>query len=156
MFFETYGAGRLVELAEKRGWLVVAPRQGLFGLGMDVSQILQVLSNHFEIDRDRVFLIGHSMGAGQVVSQCERHGDLIAKAVAIGGGRTPRDVEHLKHPQWLVSAGERDFGRRVGAGLARRLHELGATVDYIEVADVEHMVIVQASLDRVFRFYDGK
>jgi surfactin synthase thioesterase subunit len=155
MFFETYGAGRLVSLAEERGWLVVSPRQGLFGLRMDVSQILQVLSDHFEIDRERVFLVGHSMGAGQVVSQCERHGELVAKAVAIGGGRTPRNRESLKHPQWLVSAGERDFGRRGAASLARGLRELGVTVDYVEVPDVEHMVIVQASLDAVFRFLEG-
>jgi hypothetical protein len=65
MFFETYGAGRLVDLAEERGWLVVSPRQGLFGLRMDVSQIVQVLSEHFEIDREHVFLLGHSMGQGR-------------------------------------------------------------------------------------------
>jgi predicted esterase len=155
MFFETYGAGRLVELAEERGWLVVSPRQGLFGLPMDVSQILQVLSEHFEIDRERVFLLGHSMGAGQVVSQCERHGELVAKAVAIGGGRTPRNRESVKHPKWLVSAGEHDFGRRGAARLAQGLGELGAKVKYSKVPDVEHMVIVQASLDEVFRFLEG-
>lgn len=154
MFFETYGSGRLVDLAEERGWLVVAPRQGLFGFRMDTSQILQILSQHFEIDRERVFLIGHSMGAGQVVSQCERHGELVAKAVAIGGGRTARNRESLKHPEWLVTAGERDFGRRGAAALARGLRDLGAEVNYMVVPDVEHMVIVQASLDEIFRFLD--
>lgn len=155
MFFETYGAGRLVDLAEERGWLVVSPRQALFGLRLNVSEILQVLSEHFEIDRERVYLVGHSMGAGQVVSQCERHGEMVAKAVAIGGGRAPRKIEPLKQSDWLVVAGERDFGRRGATALARRLREADATVTYREFADVEHMVIVQAALDAVFRFLDG-
>lgn len=156
MFFETYGAGRLVRLAEQRGWLAVALRQGLFGLGMNVSQILDVLSDHFEIDRDKVFLVGHSMGAAQVVSQCERHGELVTKAVAIGGGRTPRKLSAVKHPEWLVAAGQRDFGRRGAATLVRGLRSAGVKVTYMEVPNVEHMVIVQASLDKVFRFLDGQ
>ncbi len=48
MFFETYGAGRLVELAAARGWIVVAPRQSLMGgIGLTAEQQLEVLSAHF-------------------------------------------------------------------------------------------------------------
>lgn len=154
MFFETYGAGRIVSLCEQRGWLLVSPQQGLLGLPMNVDEILKVLSEHFAIDRDRVFLVGHSMGAAQVVSQCEQHGESISKAVAIGGGRVPRDAKALVHPEWYVTAGERDFGRRGAATLARGLQQAGASVKYVEVPNVEHMVIVQASLDEIFRFLD--
>ena len=43
---------------------------------------------------------------------------------------------------------------RIVEVLAERLGAAGATVDYREYPDVEHMVIVQAALDDVFRFLD--
>ena len=41
------------------------------------------------------------------------------------------------------------------AALAKRLEASGALVEYRDYADVEHMVIVQAALDDVFRFLDA-
>ncbi|MCU0962388.1 MAG: alpha/beta fold hydrolase [Pirellulaceae bacterium] len=154
MFFETYGAGRLVELAAERGWLVVAPRQSLFGLSMDCDEILAVLAEHFPVDHARVFLVGHSMGAAQVVQQVSRHADKIAAAVALGGGRAPADPQPLARIPWFVAAGERDFGRRGAEALARSLADAGAGVRWRVVPHVEHLVMVQAALDDVFAFLD--
>lgn len=55
----------------ERGSLVVAPRQGLFGRALDVEEMLELFGDSFEIDTSRVFLVGHSMGAGQVAKQVE-------------------------------------------------------------------------------------
>ena len=155
MFFETYGAGRLVTLGAQRGWLVVAPRQGLFGSPMGCPQLLDILADHFPIDRQRVFLVGHSMGAAQVMSQVSRHPTAMAAAVAIGGGRAVSDATQLKQVPWFVAAGERDFGRRGAQGLVRSLESVGAKVQWLEVPRVEHLVIVQAALDDVFKFLDA-
>jgi acetyl esterase/lipase len=54
----------------------------------------------------------------------------------------------------MVGAGAADFGRPGAAAFAKRLEAAGAAVDYREYPDVEHMVIVQAALDDVFRFLD--
>ncbi len=155
MFFETYGAGRLVTLGAQRGWLVVAPRQGLFGSPMDCPELLDLLADHFPIDRQRVFLVGHSMGAAQVMSQVSRHPTAMAAAVALGGGRAVSDATQLKQVPWFVAAGERDFGRRGAQGLVRSLESVGAKVQWLEVPRVEHLVIVQAALDDVFKFLDA-
>jgi len=154
MFFDTCGAGRAAALGIERGWLVVAPRQGLFGLALDVEEMLELLGDSFEIDTSRVFLVGHSMGAGQVAKQVGLHPETVAAAVALGGGAAAPTGEKAQRVPWLVAAGAADFGRPGAAALAKRLEAAGATVDFREYPDVEHMVIVQAALDDVFRFLD--
>jgi len=154
MFFDTCGAGHAAALGIERGWLVVAPRQGLFGLALDVEEMLELLGDSFEIDTSRVFLVGHSMGAGQVAKQVGLHPETVAAAVALGGGAAAPGGEKAQRVPWLVAAGTADFGRPGAAALAKRLEAAGATVDFREYPDVEHMVIVQAALDDVFRFLD--
>ncbi len=155
MFFDTCGAGRAATLGLERGWLVVAPRQGLFGLALDVEGMLDILGDSFDIDRSRVFLVGHSMGAGQVAKQVGLHPEAVAAAVALGGGAAAPAGERAKQVSWFVAAGAADFGRPGAAALAKRLEAAGTTVDFREYPDVEHMVIVQAALDDVFRFLDS-
>ena len=154
MFFDTCGAGRAAALGIERGWLVVAPRQGLFGLALDVEEMLELLGDSFEIDTSRVFLVGHSMGAGQVAKQVGLHPETVAAAVALGGGAAAPEGEKAQRVPGLVAAGAADFGRPGAAALAKRLEAGGAAVDFREYPDVEHMVIVQAALDDVFRFLD--
>ncbi len=55
MFFETYGAGRLVELASQRGWLVVTPQQPLLGLALNYREMIDALSHFYPVDRGKCF-----------------------------------------------------------------------------------------------------
>ncbi|MBU6277534.1 MAG: hypothetical protein KGQ61_12930 [Planctomycetes bacterium] len=155
MFFETCGAGRAARLGLERGWLVVAPRQGIFGLGLDVDGMLEALAVHFPIDRTRVFLVGHSMGAVQTSRQVAKHPGLVAAAVGLGGGGTVSKDAAARRVPWFIAAGEHDFGKRGAEALAKQLTAAGSMVTYREIPDVEHMVIVQAALDEVFSFLDG-
>ncbi|MFM8283801.1 MAG: hypothetical protein ACKOCW_09620 [Planctomycetaceae bacterium] len=155
MFFETCGAGRAARLGIDRGWLVVAPRQGIFGLGLDVDGMLEAIAVHFPIDRTRVFLVGHSMGAVQTSRQVAKHPGLVAAAVGLGGGGTVSKEEAARRVPWFIAAGEHDFGKRGAEALAKQLAAAGSTVTYREIPAVEHMVIVQAALDEVFSFLDG-
>ncbi len=155
MFFETYGAGRLVELATQRGWMVVAPRQGLLGLNLDAHQMVDVLAQYYNVDQDKIFFIGHSMGAAQVMQQVTRDPELPAAAVAIGGGGRMANAKQVAEVPWLVAAGEFDFGRSGAKSLADSLTQFSAKARYVEYANVEHMVIVQACLDEVFAFLDS-
>ncbi len=156
MFFETYGAGRVVEEGLQRGWLVVAPRQGLFGLSLDVKAMLDVLDGLFEIDRTQVFLLGHSMGAGQVIRQTSLHPQLPLAAVALGGGGRARQPEALRDISWFIGAGEQDFGRSGAQQLHKSLTAAQVPSIYRDYPDVEHMVIVQAAIDDVFQFLDAQ
>lgn len=155
MFFETYGAGRAVDLGVQRGWLVVAPRQGLgSGPGLDCAAMLTALEAQFPIDRSNVMLIGHSMGAGQVIRQASQQPELFKAAAALGGGSGVRNADRLGTIAWFSGAGALDFGKSGAAALARSLKSASIPVTYKEYADVEHMIIVQAALDDVFAFLD--
>ena len=164
MFFETYGAGRTVSMGLERGWLVVAPRQGFVagvgGLAFDTPEILDELEAFFPIDRDRVFVVGHSMGAGQTIRQLSLYPHVAIAAAAIGGGspiHQPRNPNEAKEVAWFVSAGELDFGRRGAEGLKNSLQRAEIRPENLNFKiypGIEHMVIVQASLDDMFEFFD--
>lgn len=155
MFFETYGAGQAVKMGLERGWLVVAPRQGLMGMTLNCNEMLNALEAFFEIDRGQVFLLGHSMGAAQVINQVSLNPDLPRAAAAIGGGRPPHDAKKIASVPWFVSAGELDFGRGGAKGFHQSLVKAGAAnTTYLEIPGIEHMVIVQAALPQAFEFFD--
>lgn len=154
MFFQTYGAGRLIELAKERQWIVVSPRQTMTGLGLDIAEMIQALSEHLPIDKDRVMLVGHSMGAAQAMSQVSKHPESVRMVAALGGGGGVKDTEAIRKVPFLVGAGDRDFGKPRAKSLAQELKRVGCSVEYREYTDVEHMVIVQAALDDVFGFFD--
>lgn len=154
MFFETYGAGRVIGEGVRRGWLVVAPRQSLFGLSLDIAAMLDALEQNFDIDRAQVMLLGHSMGAGQVLRQAGLHPDLPFAAVALGGGSRMANAERVQSIHWFVGAGDQDFGRSGAMQLHKSLEAAGVRSEYHDYRDVEHMVIVQAAIDDVFRFLD--
>ncbi len=155
MFFETYGAGRSIALADERDWIIVSPDQGLLSqLSLDCQQMLDLIEKHFPVDRKKVFFVGHSMGAAQVVTQVNKNPELAAAAVALGGGRRPRDSKRLTHVPWFIAAGEFDFGKRGAKALSGSIQASQGTVNYQEYKDVEHLVIVQAALEDVFAFLD--
>lgn len=154
MFFETYGAGRAVKLGIERGWLVVAPRQGFFGLGMDCEAMLAALEEIFPIDRKRVAMVGHSMGAAQVIRQAGVKPELFRAAVALGGGNAISKPERVKSIAWFVAAGEQDFGRAGAAALAKSLQRAEVRLKNKTYPEVEHLMIVQAALDELFAFLD--
>ncbi len=156
MFFETYGAGRVIREAEKRGWLVVSPGQGMFGLSLGISDMLDVLEPFAKLDRSRIMVLGHSMGAAQVMTQVQKHPSLPIAAVALGGGSrmAVRDPSQAPKAHWFVAAGEQDFGRSGARQLHRSLTDAGLQSQYRDYPDVEHLVIVQAAIDDSFKFLD--
>jgi predicted esterase len=154
MFFETYGAGAAVRGGIERGWLVVAPRQGMLGMELDCEGMLNALAALLPIDRGRVALLGHSMGAGQVARQVARRPELFRAAVALGGGGSVGRGPQPTGPAWRVAAGEFDFGKGGAARLAEDLRQAGAEVAYHEIPAVEHLVVVQAALPAAFQFLE--
>ena len=154
MFFQTYGAGRLVELGKARRWIVVSPRQTLTGLNLDLPEMVQALSEHLPVDSSRVMVVGHSMGAAQAMAQVSKHPESVTMLAALGGGGNVRDSEAIRKVPFYVAAGERDFGKPRAKSLRMQLERIGCPVEYREYPAVEHMVIVQAALDDVFAFFD--
>jgi predicted esterase len=155
LFFEGYGAGRIVAECRARGWLLVAPRSGL-GLGgaPPAPAILDQLAKHYSLDRKHVFVVGHSMGASQAVELVQKHPGYFAAVAALGGGGAVRDPKAFADVPVFVGVGEKDaLARDRTRGLNKAL--AGAKkLTFKEYPHVEHMVIVREALPDVFAVFD--
>ncbi|MCA8965518.1 MAG: dienelactone hydrolase family protein, partial [Planctomycetes bacterium] len=152
LFFDGYGDGEVVRQAAQRGWLVAAPRVG-FGQ-LDCAALADALADRFPIDRSRVLLVGHSMGAMQVIGNAMRTPASWAAVAALGGGGQVRASDALKKLPLFVGVGSRDFALGQARALDRSLRAAGATSTLREYAGVEHLAIVQLALDDVFGFFE--
>lgn len=90
MFFDAYGAGKIVELCRQRGWILVAPRLSFFGLGMSADHLIAEIGRLYPIDGRQFFVVGHSMGAARRLSQALHE----AGAAGVRWSEYP-DTEHL-------------------------------------------------------------
>ncbi|MBM3988175.1 MAG: hypothetical protein FJ294_09495 [Planctomycetes bacterium] len=154
MFFDAYGDGRIVELCRERGWMLVAPRVGF--MGTPVSAVVTALVERFPIDREQVFLIGHSMGAGVGQQLVAKDPTAFRAFAALGGGSGLTDASGLASEPIFVGAGERDFGRRGAEALHKSLVGGGSGVARLKIYPAcEHLMIVIDALPDVFEWWDG-
>ncbi|MCA8961788.1 MAG: alpha/beta fold hydrolase [Planctomycetes bacterium] len=154
LFFEGYGGGRVVELAQARDWIVVAPRVAILG-GVSLDELAESVIQQFPVDPTRVYLIGHSMGAMKSVEAACRHPERFRAVAAIGGGGRVRPSEALRSLPFFVAAGEADFGLPMARVLDGALRRAGVTTRLRVFDDCEHMLVVGESLPSVFEFFDG-
>ncbi len=151
LFFEGYGAGHIVKECEKRGWLLVAPRSSLsFGSGPPVKDVIEQLAERYPLDRAKIFLIGHSMGAAQTVALCQDHPGLFAAAAALGGGGRVKDAKPFGKLPFLIGVGEKDFALSGARALAKALPDARMK----EYPNLEHLLIVREALPDVFAMWD--
>lgn len=155
MFFDAYGNGKIVELCRKRGWLLVAPRLSLFGLGIPVDSIVAEIGRLYVVDKRRIFVVGHSMGAMQAINIAQQAREPFAAVAALSGGGRIGKPGTWKETAFLVIAGDQDFGLAGSRRLNQALRAAGvADVRLKEYKDAEHLGVVQAALPEVFGFFD--
>jgi predicted esterase len=162
LFFDAYGYGLIARLAQDRGWMVVAPRAGwLFDAAPPVPAIVDELAKLYPVNKQRIYVVGHSMGAMHAVTLAQE-GDpragtpgRYAAIAALGGGGAVTKPEAFKDLPVFIGCGSEDF-LLVGAnGLEKSLEKSGARrVTYKEYPGVEHMLVVQESLPEVFKFFE--
>jgi hypothetical protein len=150
MMFDGYGNGLVARLCAQRGWLLAAPREAV-----PTPALIDEIARLYPVDRRRVFVVGHSLGAASAVSAAQSYPDCFAAVAALGGGRSIKGSDALKKAAFFVGCGTEDFA----LGGARSLHASlkkaeVAKVKYHEYPDLEHLVIVQLALRDVFAFFE--
>lgn len=154
MFFEAYGAGEALRQAQTRGVVLAAPDD------VDTAaEVVDDLRTLLPIDPDRVYGVGHSMGAGALLRAAVRQPDLFAALAPIAGGWMS-----VTSPTWsvltatpvLAVTAEQDFGRAITERTARAAKAAGVPVDLRVLADLDHLLVVGEALPGIFAFFDGK
>lgn len=159
-FFDGYGDGIAAKLCKERGWIMVATRAaGPFGVGgaPRVIGVLDELQKRYPIDPKRIYLVGHSMGAGHVLTIAQQTPNRFAGAAALGGGGFVRQPESFKNLPLFVGCGKEDFAFAGARSLVVALKKTeGVKVTFREYDDIEHLLIVREAMPDVFRFWEGK
>ncbi len=152
LFFDGYGDGLAVRLAAARGWPFCAPRT-LTAAG--VGPLLDALATRLRFDPERIYVIGHSMGAGTAIGTVAKFPGRLRAVAALGGGGRVGDDDAARASRFLVLPGEFDFALGGARRLADELDDAGADCRYRVVPGVEHMLVVQEALPEVFAWLDG-
>jgi len=156
MFFDAYGAGKIVRLCEERGWLLLAPRLSpLTGTGLDLPGLIAAVDVLHPVDRRQVFVVGHSMGAMQGLNLTARSPEVVRRLAILGGGQRVRQVGDFTQIPLFAGAGAEDFGRGGVQQVARQFRQAGLTLEERDYPQIEHLGIVQIALEDVFRFFEA-
>lgn len=155
LFVEGYGNGRIVYECSKRNWILISPRAPGFTAVAPVLQMVDQLAERFPIDKSKIFLVGHSMGAAQAIELCQRDPGKFAGVAALGGGGRVRNTKAFTDLPTFIGVGTKDFALSGSRSLKKTLADGGAKqLTYREYPDFEHLVIVREALPDVFAMFD--
>jgi predicted peptidase len=178
-----HGAGRqydwvmgyegFLDRAERDGYIVVTPlgytRNGGYGARgddpdddlseKDVMNVLAMVRDEFNIDDNRIYLWGHSMGGTGTYYIASQYPDIWAGLGAAAGGTiTSRyvDEDAIRHIPFLVLHGSGDGTVPVDRSRqsVARMKELGMQHLYVEIEGGDHSRFINSSEEVVGMLFD--
>ncbi len=157
---QVMGFQRLKELAERYGYLVVCPYSS--GVGdLHRRYVLQVLADtqgHYQVDPERIFLLGFSRGGAGVWSLGANHPELWAGLAPISPatGADPEPLERMRDLPIIVVMGDQDKAVSLTSVRCwvRRMDELDMVHQFVEIPGMEHNLSKVNFLPLVFEFFE--
>ena len=177
-FFDNYDK-RLPPLAEQHGYIVAAPLgyrvDGSYGWGLgaapsdsttrrtqdlseqDVMHVLQRVRRLYKIDENRIYLMGHSMGAIGTWKIAPKYPDIWAAIAPISGFGAADTLDRIRAVPEIVVHGDADPTVNVAGSrtMVAKLKELGVNVKYIEVPGGLHSDVVAPNLAAIIEFFNA-
>jgi len=163
-YFESYAKGAFKVEAERRGYIVACPK-GRKPASMyvgdaekDVMDVVAEVKRDYNIDPDRIYLTGHSMGGFGTWSVAIDHPDVFAALAPISGGvMNPQSMSKIAHVPQLVVHGDND--KTVSVERSRVMvaegKKLGVEMKYIEVPGGSHVEVVVPTFKDVYDWFDS-
>jgi poly(3-hydroxybutyrate) depolymerase len=158
--FDSYGK-ELPADADKAGFILVGPK----GRGpasmyrgtaeQDVLDVMAEVERDYKVDKNRVYLMGHSMGGYGTWSIAIDHPDLFAALGPISGGGDANGMVKLRSVPQYVTHGNDD--RTVNVNSSRTMVEAGkkagAPITYVEVEGGSHGSVAQPAFAPMMEFF---
>lgn len=115
-----------VERADKEGYLVASLRgrgdHFYTGAGdLDVMEVLRDVKRHYNVDPDRVYLMGHSMGGYGTNNVATHHPDQFAAVAPVEGTSSQDLSDNLTNVPWFEISADQDLD--AGGADAMALYE---------------------------------
>ena len=162
-YFQAYAQGAFKVEAEKHGYLVACPKgrkpasMYIGDAEKDVMDVIAEMRRDYNIDPDRIYLTGHSMGGYGTWSVAMNHPEVFAAIAPVSGGaNNPAAMSKIAHLPQLVVHGDTDptvpvERSRVMVAAGKKL---GAEIKYIEVPGGDHGSVVAPTFKDVFEWFD--
>jgi hypothetical protein len=153
-FFEAHGAGEIVRQCGVRRWLLASPD--------DPEKALEVLDDVrtlLPVDERRIYVVAHGRGVGALWKAHVERPELFTAVAAISAGTAAPAREDFVRtaglPLLWVQGGQ-DPERAGSTAVAKVLLGNGALLEWLDLPDLDPLLVVGASLPRVFRWFDPR
>ena len=122
----------------------------------DTMNVLEMALKEFNVDENRIYLMGHSMGGGGALHLGEKYSTIWAGVAGVAPaamGFEWSSDQKLKNIPLLIIVGENDMLVKGSEQLADQLKGLGFKVEYKSLPGLDHGEIIGGSMPDVFRFF---
>jgi predicted esterase len=176
-FFQ--GAGRQMPIvAGERGFIVVAPLGYRVDAGYgrssptsskdpalvrrrelseaDVLHVIDLVQKAYRVEEDRIYLLGHSMGAAGAWHLGAKYPDRWAALACFAGRGDPATIEQMRHIAQFVVHGDADPVVAVAGSRAmvEEMKRLGVVHKYIEARGGDHVSVFDQYVAEAFAFFE--
>jgi predicted esterase len=123
----------------------------------DTMNVLEMALREFNVDENRIYLMGHSMGGGGALHLGEKYADIWAAVAGVAPaamGFTWSGDQKLSDVPLLIIVGEEDSLIQGSGQLAGQLKDLNFKVEYKSLPGLDHGGIIGGSMPDVFSFFN--
>ena len=120
----------------------------------DTMYVLEMVRKEFNIDDNRIYLMGHSMGGAGALYLGEKYAPLWAAVAGLAGFGSPDPKGKMKNTPLYLTAGSNDSLGRGGSAIAERLKAEGMDCEWKEVPGLDHGGIIGGAMPDVFKFFN--
>ena len=123
----------------------------------DAMNVLEMALKEFNVDENRIYLMGHSMGGGGALHMGEKYSDIWAAVAGIApaafGFEWSKD-QKLRDVPLLIIVGGNDRLVKGSEQLADQLKGLDFKVEYKSLPGLDHGEIIGGCMPDVFGFFN--
>ena len=123
----------------------------------DAMNVLEIVRKEFNIDDNRIYLMGHSLGGGGALHMGEKYSTIWAAVAGLApaafGFQWSAD-QKLKNVPLLIIVGDNDKLVAGSLKLADQLKSLSFQVEYRSLPGLDHGGIIGGSMPDVFKFFN--
>lgn len=122
----------------------------------DVMNVLALVRKEFNVDDQRIYLMGHSQGGGGARHLAEKYSDTWAAvallAPALFNAQLTAESKITKIPM-LLAVGDQDSLITSARSFSAQLKGLNVAHEYLEMPGLDHGTIIMGSMPNVFQFF---
>ncbi len=125
---------------------------------IDVMNVLEMAREEFNVDENRIYLLGHSMGGAGALHLGVKHAAIWAALAPIAPaamGLDPDSLASIPDMPVILVVGDEDGLVEGARRWAAKLEELDMTHEYHELAGGDHMSVIADGMPDIFEFFDS-